>query len=478
VLPPLAESQGFDYDVCVLPISVAALMHVGWVERKLQLDRTYDRIFVPGACRGDLDQLAAQFGTPFERGPQDLFDLPEHFGRGRRPAPDLSRYDIEILAEINDAPRLAPDDLVARARRYVADGADIVDLGCIPGESWSGIGDAVRRLKDEGIRTSVDSFERSEVEAAVAAGAELVLSCNGSNVDWAQGLEAELVVVPDDLHDPATLQPTVAVLERAGARFRLDPILEPIGFGLGRSLARYVEVRRTFPDAEMLMGIGNVTELAETDTAGPNLLLAGICQELGIRSVLTTEVVHWARTAVREFDVARRIVRQALAAGTIPKHIDSRLLTLRDPKVTSPGREALDGLAARITDPNFRVFVDGDELVVMNRDGLWRGRDPFVLFEQLATLPSAPDPGHAFYLGYEMAKAVVALTLGKQYRQDQALRWGLHTVEEESAVARRHAQRAADENVPSSDTPSPSDTPARSASAGAGDADPQAPSPP
>ena len=37
------------------------------------------------------------------------------------------------------------------------------------------------------------------------------------------------------------------------------------------------------------------------------------------------------------------------------------------------------------------------------------------------------DPNHAFYLGYEMAKAVTALTLGKDYRQDQALDWGYLT---------------------------------------------------
>ena len=45
----------------------------------------------------------------------------------------------------------------------------------------------------------------------------------------------------------------------------------------------------------------------------------------------------------------------------------------------------------------------------------------------------AIDPAHAFYLGYEMAKAVTALTLGKNYEQDQALRWGFLTVPE-----RRH----------------------------------------
>ena len=43
------------------------------------------------------------------------------------------------------------------------------------------------------------------------------------------------------------------------------------------------------------------------------------------------------------------------------------------------------------------------------------------------------DPSHAFYLGYEMAKAVTALTLGKNYTQDQALRWGFLTVEERAS---------------------------------------------
>jgi hypothetical protein len=40
------------------------------------------------------------------------------------------------------------------------------------------------------------------------------------------------------------------------------------------------------------------------------------------------------------------------------------------------------------------------------------------------------DPAHAFYLGYEMAKAVTALTLAKNYVQDQALRWGFLTEQE------------------------------------------------
>jgi hypothetical protein len=38
--------------------------------------------------------------------------------------------------------------------------------------------------------------------------------------------------------------------------------------------------------------------------------------------------------------------------------------------------------------------------------------------------------GHSFYLGFELAKAMTALTLGKNYEQDEALRWGMLTQEE------------------------------------------------
>ncbi|TMQ32209.1 MAG: dihydropteroate synthase, partial [Planctomycetota bacterium] len=59
------------------------------------------------------------------------------------------------------------------------------------------------------------------------------------------------------------------------------------------------------------------------------------------------------------------------------------------------------------------------------------GDDPFQLFAEMARR-EAIEPAHAFYLGYEMAKAITALTLGKNYVQDQALRWGFLTVPEHS----------------------------------------------
>jgi dihydropteroate synthase-like protein len=426
VLAEVAPQAGFDYDVAVLPITVVALATTPWIARHLTIPPGIDRVVLPGLCAGDLAALAA----PAERGPTDLRDLPEYFG-AQRPVSAADAWDIEILAEINHAPRLTPAALLSQARSYHGSGADIIDVGCDPGGSWSGVGDAVRALRGEGMRVSIDSFDAREVEAAVVAGAELVLSVNSGNRDAARGWGCEVVAVPDV---PATLEgldTTVNHLDAAGVRFRIDPVIEPIGFGFAASLGRYLEVRRRYPEAEILMGVGNVTELTDVDSAAVNVVLIGFCQELGIRSVLTTEVINWCRSAVRELDRARRLVYRACQERVLPKHLDPDLVLLRDPKLRAYSESVLRELAGRVTDRNFRLFAEDGQLYVFNDKMFLQGTDPFVLFEEMQRR-EAIDPAHAFYLGYELAKAVTALTLGKNYVQDQALRWGFLTRPEQS----------------------------------------------
>ena len=178
--------------------------------------------------------------------------------------------------------------------------------------AWKEIGDAVKMLVAKGLRVSVDSFNPEEVETALQAGAELVLSVNSSNVEQAKRWQehhprVEVVAIPDTPTDLDSLHHTIQELAQAGICFRVDPILEPIGFGFALSLGRYLEVRQRYPELEMMMGIGNLTELTDADSAGINVLLAGFCQEQGIRSVLTTEVINWSRSSVKEFDLARKL---------------------------------------------------------------------------------------------------------------------------------------------------------------------------
>jgi CO dehydrogenase/acetyl-CoA synthase gamma subunit (corrinoid Fe-S protein) len=268
VLETVSAKAGFDFEIAVPGIQVAALMHVSLLRRRLTVPEHVERVIVPGWCQGELAELTEHFGKPFEKGPRDLNDLPEYFGVGKRRAADLSRYSIEIIAEINHATRMPLEEIQRQARAMVSAGANLIDIGGVPGESSPRIGQIVAALRDEGIRVSIDSFDEREVGQAVRAGAELILSCNHSNVDWVSKLGVEVVAIPDSPQDLASLDRLVEQLERNGCRYRLDPILEPIGVGFTASLDRYMTVRRRYPECAMMMGVGNVTELTEVDSAG------------------------------------------------------------------------------------------------------------------------------------------------------------------------------------------------------------------
>jgi len=456
VLDRLGPKVGFDSTVQVMNITVAALMTTPWIAKRLAVPEGTDRVILPGATSGPLDAVQQVSPARVERGPEDLRRLDEFFGHTRADLDGYGAHSIEIIAEINHAPRLAPDAIVAEARRMRGDGADRIDLGCDPEGGWGGVGDVVKRLIDDGQVVSIDSFDPREVSAAVRAGASLVLSVNSSNVERAADWGCEVVAIPDV---PATLRgfdDTIATLDRAGVRYRLDPVLEPIGFGFAASLGRYLDIRRRFPQAAMMMGIGNLTELTDVDSAGVNVLLLGFCQEVGIRSVLTTEVIHWARSSVRECALARALVWHAVTNHTLPKHVEPRLVTLRGGKPHEHGGETLDRLAAAIRDPNFRIFAEGDAVHVVGAGLHLASPDPFALFGQLAEAGRDDvDPSHAFYLGYEMAKAVTALTLGKDYRQDQPLDWGHLTRDEIGHGPSRAAARAAETSRRRDDGPAP-----------------------
>jgi len=418
-------APAFAYDVAVMKITVAALMTTPWIARFLAVPAGTDLVLIPGLCEGDTAAIADRAGVRVEKGPKDLRQIPEYFGRAAA-ARDYGAYGIEIVAEVNNAPRLAREALRREADHYRASGADVIDIGCTPGREFPGLADTVRELVDAGMRVSVDSLDAGEIRTAVVAGAELVLSVNRSNLDVARdfaGTPTRVVVIPDFGEGLETLEPSIAALESWGVSYLIDPVIEPIGFGFFASLERFAEVRRRYPAAQLFMGIGNITELTAADTTGVNALLIAICEELGVRAVLTTEVIPWARGVVREVDIARRLMHHAVTRQTLPKGVDDRLVTLKDPTVRGYPEAELRELQARVTDPNYRIFADRDVITVFNDEIFVRGTDIHEIFAQLGV----EEATHAFYLGRELMKARLALTLGKNYRQEGALEWGYLT---------------------------------------------------
>jgi dihydropteroate synthase-like protein len=429
--PALRDTLGraelpFAYDVAVMKITVAALMTTDWIARRLEVPQATTRIMVPGMCEGDVDVLSERFGIPAEKGPADLKALPRWFGQTDA-RESFGQRDIRVFAEINHVPRLDRVQILEVAEHYRDAGADVIDLGLSLGRDWLRDGPGViAELRAAGFVLSIDTLDPDEILMADAAGVQYVLSLNGSNRHLAERLSATPVLIPDTPEDLDSLDATIAHLEQLGKPYLVDPIIEPIGAGFAASLGRYLEVRRRHPDAEMFMGIGNLTELTEADTTGVTAMLIGFCQELGIRNVLTTEVIDWARGAVREAVIAAELMHFAHTRGTPPKHIDGRLLTVRDEELRPYSEDELRQQHAQVTDPNYRIFADDDWIYVFNADRFVKGTDFNEIFDQLGV----DEATHAFYLGKELMKATIARALGKNYRQESPLDWGYMTFAE------------------------------------------------
>jgi dihydropteroate synthase-like protein len=424
-LPRLEKVLGglkaeFEWSVMNMGVKVAALMTESIITRRLSRPVNADRVILPGRCRADLDRLGAQFGLPFERGPDELKDLPAYFGRGGRNL-DLSRYDIRIFAEIVDAPALSVDAIIARAIAMREVGGDVIDLGCLPDTPFPHLEDAVRELRGAGLHVSVDSANMDELRRGGRAGANFLLSLTEESLDVATDTGATPILIPASHGDIPSLLRAAEAAEKRGIAAILDSVLDPIHFGFMASLARYAELRRQLPMAEILMGTGNLTELTDADSVGITAALLGLCSELNIRNVLVVQVSPHTRRTIQEHDAARRLMFAAREDASLPKDYGSALLQLHDRAPFPNTSHEIAELSVKVKDRNFRIETAEDGIHVYNADAHHVAQDAFSLFPKLGIDKDAP---HAFYLGAELTKAEIAWRLGKRYAQDEPLDWG------------------------------------------------------
>ena len=426
----LAEVQSnpktptFKYRVEQIGVSVAALMTPDLIARRLKSAGDANKMILPGLCQGDLSQLHRQYGIPVERGPEDLKDLPEYFGQIGI-APDLSQYSVQIFAEIVDAPDLSVDEIVVKANKFKAQGANVIDLGCLPGKPFLHLADSIKALKSAGFKVSVDSMNSDELLLAGKSGADYLLSLTEKTLWIADAVAAAPVLVPANPGNLASLYRAIEICLKKGKPFIADAILDPIHFGLTDSIVRYHKLRKKYPQIQIMMGIGNLTELTDADTTGINAILFGMISELNINAVLATSVSAHAVNAIAEADIARRINYRAKQDDRLPRGYSNGLLGLHDRKPFSYNAAEVAEFAAQIKDPSFRIMVSEDGVHVYNRDGLLQAIDPFAFY---ADLKVEKDASHAFYLGVELARAQIAWQLKKRYVQDEELNWGVSGV--------------------------------------------------
>jgi dihydropteroate synthase-like protein len=425
----------FTYEVRNIGINVAGLMTADMVHRRVTAVGPATRMILPGRCRGDIQSLAQQFGITVERGPEELKDLPEFFGKKSKRR-DLSKYDVQIFAEIVDATQLDIPAILKRAEHYRHDGADVIDLGCLPDTPFPHLEDTIVALKSADFRVSVDSINPDELLRGGKAGANYLLSLKEDTLWIADEVASVPILIPSQSDDIESLYRAIDSLSRKNKAFIADAILDPIHFGLTKSIVRYHDLRSRYPAVEIMMGVGNLTELTDADTSGINAILFGIISELHIGAILTTEVSPHARRAVREADAARRMMFAARNDMSLPKDYTSALLTTHERKPFPDSEQEIRSIAEAIKDPSFRVQVSENGIHIYNRDGFHTADDPFSLFPKLSV---EQDGSHAFYLGVELARAQIASQLGKRYTQDQELNWGVATERPQDDQSAYHA---------------------------------------
>ncbi|MCI0734768.1 MAG: DUF6513 domain-containing protein [Beijerinckiaceae bacterium] len=410
----------FSWEICDIGVKVAALMTEPIIMRRLQRPIPADRVILPGRCRANLARLSNHLGVPVTRGPDELSDLPAYFGHGGQP-PDLSRFAIRIFGEIVDATALSVEALLTRAATLRKSGADVIDLGCLPDTPFPHLEESIRALKAAGRLVSIDSADPRELARGAKAGVDFLLSLDENTLDIAGAGGATPILVPAPHGDLDSLVRAAHQAEQRGLSFIVDPILDPIHFGFAESLTRYVETRRRLPQAEMMMGTGNLTELTEADSGGVTAILIGICSELDIRNVLTVQVSPHTRRTIEEHDAARRLMFAAREDSALPKGYDAGLLQLHDRAPYPSSAQDLADIAREVRDVSYRIATAEDGIHIFNRGGHYVARDAFSLFPKLGV---EVDGAHAFYLGSELAKAEIAFALGKRYAQDDPLDWG------------------------------------------------------
>ena len=422
VLSDISSKNEFTYDVLDIGVNVAALATINIIIKKLDLKDVLaaTKIIIPGRCRGEIKDLENYSGKKCVRGPEELKDIPRFLGLQGKNL-DLSKYDTKIIGEITEAPNMSVKEIIKQADTYKKDGADIIDIGCLPSTEFPHLSETIQELKNQNFMVSIDSLDEKNLISGAKAGADFLLSLQEKSIWIMNEVEAIPIVIPDYPREEKKFYKLIEKLLKDDKEFIADSILEPINFGFTDSIVRYHSFRKNFPSVEIMMGIGNLTELTHADTAGMNALLFGIASELEINYALCTQVSEHCNKAIIEGNFARRIMHTTKTYSMPPKDISNKLLNLHERKPFPYSTSELKEMWSNVKDKNYRIYVNQDGIHVFNNKNFYTEQDAAEFYQHLDI---KNDDGHAYYLGMELARAEIAFLLGKRYDQDEILKWG------------------------------------------------------
>ncbi len=504
IVKDYAQQAKVETEVVALNVPVAAFLNsetitAGLKNRNL---KGVDMILTPGLSRGDTKTITDALGVPAFKGPRYAADLPtvlEVLGKVTLsttvPACDLLRdiltkkalqeiekaeqnreellkqpssmliknlaigkdFPMRVMAEIVDAALMDDEEIQFLAKKFAAQGAHIIDVGMIAGksnpENAARIVKAAKAVVD--VPVSIDTLDPEEIRAAVAEGADLILSLDAGNIDKLATFTTNIpvVVIPTNQREgyfPKSAKERVQLIEELIAkakklgfsRILADLILEPSN--VLESFIAFKDFAARNPDVPLFVGVANVTELFDADSIGINALLARLSAEVNTSIMLATEKSTKAKGTVKEEVEAAKMMYLAKKRGSVPKDLGVDLLVLKDKRSREePYDAALEQkttvtIAIDETAPTeldnvgmFKISVDHkNELLVaalfttaaMDKPvNIIKGKTAEAVYAKIVKLGLVTQLDHAAYLGSELAKAEIALKTGKEYIQDKKL---------------------------------------------------------
>ncbi len=464
-------------DVLVLDIEVAAFTTPALLGRSLS-SKKYDLILVPGLASGDYSGLEKELGIPIRLGPKHAVDLGFILGLAEGfdfssivPACELmiekKRYNafnrvnelerkadspltlrtvkiggnsrMKIMAEIVDACSMNKSELTDRIIYFLERGADIIDLGISLDTSNNEVRTAVEIARSiTNTPLSVDTLDPDSINAAIDAGIDIVLSLNSENLPYVNIARnsTAAVIIPDRTDDLESLFKNMESARISGIKNIIaDPVLEPAGHGLTKSINRYYEFRKHDSTTPLFFGVGNVTELIDADSIGVHSILSSIAMELDASILFTPEFSHKAHDSVNELNTASIMMMLSRDRKSAPKDLGVDMLVMKEKRRREFGLMPGSCIEAKGSekwhlDPAgcFKIEMTRDEIhngklfpgkiVARNNNNSITGSTARDIIDTIIEHGLISRLDHAAYLGRELMKAEIALKIKRSYSQD------------------------------------------------------------
>jgi len=233
---------------------------------------------------------------------------------------------------------------------------------------------------------------------------------------------------------------SISLIEKARSlgyeKIVLDLVLKQPLRGFISSVLLYHHARNRL-NVPLQMNINNVVEFMDVDSHGVVALLTAMAQELGVSLITVYEIDGRSYGIAKEAVLARGMIAAAVLRDIPPLGVGTDLFIVKEPRpidVDIVGERkpiVIDVVPDYSSKPDidpmglFRIRVDRYskriEMLYMGRKGLLllRSSNPKALLYEVIKRGLVSRPQHLAYLGYELAKAEIALRLGKSYIQDE-----------------------------------------------------------